>query len=149
MLEIAGFRPEDLDLFVPQARQAMEAAAGGEDWRAMAKLAARSGPAWTGRLDGRVIGCAGFALLWNGRAAAWCILGQDIPKAAWLGIHRAVVTRLAQLPALNVRRVEAEAQWGFLAGNRWLRMLGFEHEGLARAFGPGGEDFHRYARIAP
>lgn len=145
MVEIAPFRPEDIDQIDPQRQHLLEAQAA--DWRAMAKLAGNSGPAWTGRIDGRVIGCAGFALLWQGRAAAWCLIGQDIPKRAWLGIYRAIETRIAQLPALGVQRLEAEAQFAFLPGNRLLTMLGFEREGLARRFGPDGSDFNRYARL--
>lgn len=145
MVEIAAFLPEDIDALDPQRQHLLEAA--DADWRAMAKLAGERGPAWTGRHQGRVIGCAGFALLWQGRAAAWCLLAPDIPRPAWLGIHRAVAARMAQLPALGVRRVEAEAQFNFLPGNRWLRLLGFELEGLARRFGPDGSDFNRYARL--
>lgn len=145
-LVVTPFDPADLAGLVPQHAQALEAV-GVADWRAMAACAASQGPAWTGRLGGRVIGCAGVALLWPGRAHAWCWLACDIPITAWPAIHRAVMRRLAQLPALGIRRLEAEAAFDFRAGNRWLRMLGFQDEGLARAFSPCGRDFVRYARI--
>lgn len=146
MVDITAFDPADAGLIVPQAQQLAEMAVL-PDWRAMVCNAARSGPAWTGRLDGRVIGCAGIALSWRGRAHAWCVLADAIPAPAWIGIHRAVKSRLAQMPALDVWRIEAEAASGFHAGRRWLRLLGFEYEGRARGYGPGGEDFDRYARV--
>lgn len=146
MITVRPFLPEDVDRIEPQHQQAIELATVG-DWRHMTRYAAQVGPAWTGELDGRVIGCAGFAMRWQGRASAWFILGRDVPRVAWVGIHRAVRERIAQLPALGIWRLEAETAQGFVSGARWLEMLGFEHEGLARGYGPGGEDFRRYARV--
>ena len=143
MVEIGDFRDPDLDEFTP----ALAELAGVDDWRKMLFGAALFGPAWTGRIDGRVIGCAGLANLWQGRAQAWCALDRDVPKSAWVGIHRAVVARLNRAQAEGLRRIEGETLVGFLPGRRWLEMLGFEHEGLARAYGPRGEDFLRFARI--
>lgn len=145
-LVVTGFEPADLMELEPQHQQAMEFAAVG-DWRPMIEFAASQGPAWTGRIGGRVIGCAGAALLWRGRAHAWSVLGENLPRAAWPALHKAVTRRLAQLPALGIWRLEAEHCAGFAAGRRWLELLGFEREGRARAFGPGAEDFERYARV--
>ena len=136
------FRPWDTWSITPAWDQP------GVDLRDMAVQAAAAGPAWTGRWDGRVIGCAGFALLWPGRAQAWCLLDIEVPRRAWLGIHRAVRERLAQAPSLGVWRIEADAAFGFTEASRWLDMLGFEREGIARRFGPDGSDFIRFARVA-
>lgn len=143
MVEVREFRDEDLDLFSPSMTELVAV----NDWRGMLRGAALFGPAWTMLLNGRVIGCAGLAMAWPGRAQAWCVLAPDIPKMAWLGIHRVVAARLAQTPALGLRRIEADALYGFPPAARWLEMLGFEREGLARAYGPGGEDFLRFARV--
>lgn len=148
MVEITAFRRSDLSAFDLRAHPAA-AMLGVEEWRRMAGQAATAGPAWTGRHAGRVIGCAGVALIWPGRAAAWCLLAADIPTLAWIGIHRAVARRLAHLPALGVRRVEADVLDEFAPGHRWARMLGFSYEGRMRAYGPTGLDYHRYARTWP
>jgi len=142
MVEIRGFHPADVDAFEPVGYGLSDM-----DWRTMIRMAARSGPAWTGELDGRIIGCAGLGLLWQGRAQTWCVLAPNIPKRAWIGIHRAVAVRLAQMGALNIWRIEADALFGYLPGARWLRMLGFEQEGLARAYGPDRQDYLRFARV--
>lgn len=144
MVEISDFVDADLDGFTPT----MADLEGVEDWRAMLRGAVLFGPAWTARIDGRIIGCAGLATLWRGRAQAWCALDRDVPKRAWLGIHRAVVDRLTRAQADGLRRIEGETLLGFQPGRRWLAMLGFEEEGLARAYGPRGEDFLRFARVA-
>lgn len=146
-VQVCPFAPEDLEQL--ELTEAALAVLGRDEWRPMLRAAAAAGPAWTGRLEDRVIGVAGIALHWRGRAAAWCMLGRDIPKAAWLSIHRAVAARLAQADALGVRRIEAETQFGYPPGVRWLLMLGFECEGAMRQYGPNGEDFLRFARILP
>jgi RimJ/RimL family protein N-acetyltransferase len=61
-----------------------------------------------------------------------------------LFLHRAT-RRFIDLEPL--RRLEASVEVGFPAGERWLELLGFEHEGPLRAFGANGEDHVRYARI--
>lgn len=146
MLSFREFRPDDLAALEIQHQQSLEMM-GVADWGAMGVAAAERGPAWTGTIGGRPVGCAGFALMWPGRAAAWCLLACGIPRMAWPAVHRAVKSRMAQLPALGIHRVECEVAHGFLAGHRWVRMLGFDHEGVMRAYGPDGRDFHRYAKV--
>ena len=85
MLEVRGFQASDLDDFTPLNASRL-AAFGMVNWQATTRLAAQSGPAWTGLLDGRPIGCAGLSLHWPGRASAWCLLGEGIPRTAWLAM---------------------------------------------------------------
>lgn len=146
MVRFRDFRADDLAMLELQHQQSLEMM-GVADWGEMGAAAAARGPAWTGTLGERVIGCAGFAMLWPGRASAWCFLASRLPRAIWPALHRGVAARLAQVPALGVHRVECEVAHGFLAGHRWVRLLGFEHEGLMRAYGPDRRDFHRYAKV--
>ena len=149
MVEFRAFDSEDVDRF----DSPMAELAGVPDWRGMVRQAAWSGPAWTGWHDGeggwRPLGCGGLALAWAGRAQAWCVLAPDIPRTVWPAIHRAVAMRLDQAAQVfELRRIEAEAMLGFLPAARWLRLLGFEAEGVMRNYGPRGEDFLRFARVA-
>lgn len=148
MLDIRPFQPADLARLEPQRQQAREVVSIG-DWRVMVAAAAECGPAWTGWNGDQVMGCAGIALRWQGRASVWCMLADGIPKTAWIGIHRAVRDRLAAMQPQGIVRIEAETMCGFTAGERWLRLLGFEFEGRMRRYGPGGEDFGRYALVTP
>lgn len=112
-----------------------------------AELAA-AGPAWTGEIAGAVVGCAGFRLIWPGRATAWALIGR-IPPAEWVRVTAKVRAELAAAHAAGHRRIEATVTTGFGPGCRWVRILGFEVEGIARAYDPSGNDHFLYARIEP
>lgn len=139
---VREFQPLDLHRIVV-ARVAVPG------WRDHGAKLLASGPCWSAVHDGEVIACAGLALHWPGRAGAWCLIGARFPRSGWIWLHRQVSQGLAKATAdLRLRRIEAEAAYGWPPGARWLGMLGFEREGVMRAFGHGGEDFERWARIA-
>lgn len=100
--------------------------------------------AWTGFIDDRVVGCAGFAPQWEGRAIAWALFGREIPKRAWTAIIAKVRKELA---CTAYPRVEATVPFGFGAGCRLANALGFQVEGLLSKFGPDGSDHFLYARV--
>jgi hypothetical protein len=93
---------------------------------------------------GRVMVVAGFEERWEGHATAWALVSCDA------GQHMRYIVR-AMKGCLDHgapwRRIEATVDVGFEAGDRMLRMLGFEREGLARAYTPTGGDCWIYARI--
>ena len=146
MLDIRPFEPGDVMQMRPQVRQQTELVSMG-DWQATLQEAARCGPAWTGWLNSEPIGCAGVVLRWPGRAFVWCLIGEGIPKPAWIGLHRAVLARLTPLRELGVRRIEADVLNGFAAGRRGVHLLGFDDEGLMRCYGPDGADYRRCALL--
>lgn len=147
MIDLAPFEPSDLAEMELQAHQAAEMAGLG-DWRAASAALVEAGPCWTARHAGRVVAAGGVRVIWRGRAEAWALIGA-VPRGAWPALHRLVVRALDRLAAdLGLRRIEASCAWGWPPGHRWLRLLGFTEEGLARAYGPDGRDFWRYARVA-
>jgi hypothetical protein len=148
MIEVRAFEPGDLALLELQPQQQMEMGAL-PDWRSLGAMLHGAGPAWTALLGGRAIGCGGFCVHVGGRAEAWCFMADGIPRAAWVALHRAVLARIPQLAALKVHRVEASTALGWPPGKRWLEMLGFESEGVLRAYGPDRRDFLRFARVLP
>lgn len=147
MIDLSPFDPADLAEMELQAQQVAEMAGLG-DWRAMAGALVVAGPCWTARFRGQVVGCGGVRVIWAGRGEAWAFVG-DVPRRAWPALHRVVLQVLDRLAAdVPLRRIEASCCYGWPPGRRWLGMLGFTEEGLARAYGPDGRDFWRYARIA-
>lgn len=107
---------------------------------------------WTGVLidDGRPLIAAGLWPVWHGRAQAWMVVSS-------ICTHRQIVhaTRFARQWLDTVQptdprlyRIEmwvaADAPWrrGF------ARALGMCSEGLARGWGPAGDDHVLYSRIA-
>ncbi len=105
----------------------------------------KSGPAWAVRLDGKLVAIGGHTPVWQGRTILWGYLGADCGPAL-----RAMTRRIAaEVEALAVEfpRIEAYAERNHAQGVRWLRLLGFQREGLMRKFA-NGRDYHLYARTA-
>jgi len=120
-----------------------------EGWQDRGADMLAAGPCWSAVQDGAVLACAGFVLHWRGRASCWCLISADFPTAGWPWLHKQVLRRMNEAQhALGLIRIEAEALYGWLPGGRWLRMLGFDHEGVMRAYGHDGRDYSRWARIA-
>jgi RimJ/RimL family protein N-acetyltransferase len=103
----------------------------------------QSGPAFTGIHEGQVLGCAGLVKQWENRAIAWALLSGNIGNE-FVRIHRAV-QRFLDLTEFD--RVEAHVDADFVAGHRWIRMLGFREEGYMKRFNPNGGDAVLYARL--
>jgi hypothetical protein len=140
MLEVFKFKPADLDELRLQPAQEYLAAFVGRPGYGQELVEA--GPCYTGRYHGKIVICAGVVNLWQGRGSAWALLAGDAGKCM-RQIHREVETFLDNC---GIRRVEAYVYPDFEPGHRWARMLGFEREGLMRAFQQGA-DMYMYSRI--
>jgi hypothetical protein len=103
------------------------------------------GRAWTGIVDGAVVGCAGLALQWENYAKAWALLGVGATRQ-WPAIVRKMKTVLADA---GIRRIEADVADGFGNGCRLASLLGFKVEGIREAYTPDGRDHFLYARVTP
>jgi hypothetical protein len=148
MIDLRPFEPSDLAEIELQPQQAAEMAALG-DWRALGEALLAAGPAWTAQHRGRMIGCGGVGVMWRGRAEAWCFVAAGVPRRLWPAVHRTVVRTLDGVAReIGLRRIEASCAYGWPPGRRWLHLLGFREEGLARCYGPDGSDFWRFARIS-
>lgn len=137
---IVPFEPAHLRTLVLQDAQAWMAPMLQQDYGESLK---RGGPAFTAVDDGVVIGCAGVVRMWENRAHAWALLGRDSGRhfvAIYRGIRRF-------LDMHDARRIEATVDARFDAGHRLMAMLGFEREGLMRAYLPDGRDVVLYGRV--
>ena len=110
--------------------------------------AAVPGLSWSGVIDGTVVGAAGVLPQWPGRAQVWAWLSA-IPPRHWTPIVRRMRAVLAEAGMRGFRRVEATVLSDFGPGCRLVRRLGFELEGLMRAYAPDGRDAFLYARVMP
>jgi len=118
-------------------------------WRDQGATMLAAGPCWAAVQDGEVLALAGLVVHWPGRAGCWCLIGTHFPRRGWVWLHKQVVRRMGEAQQqLQLHRIEAESAYGWLPGARWLERLGFEREGLMRAYGHDGRDFIRWARIA-
>lgn len=141
MFELVKLQPEHLFQFTPQAAQAAVLGMLTEEYAQA--LVSQSTVGWTGVLDGQVIGCAGIAECWPGRAEAWTLLAPDAFDV-FRHIHRVVRRVLADSPW---HRVEMKVDADHAAAVRWAEHLGFEREGLMRKYTADQRDIFLYARV--
>jgi len=142
MVRIVPFKEEHLEQFVYRGRRIL-----GDYETELIRVYAKCGPAYTA-LDGNaIIGIAGVVILWPGVGEAWVYANPEIrryPKT----IHRAVKEKLDEIIAgYGLHRVQAFVLSDFETGIRWVKRLGFEEEGLMRAYTPDGKDCIRFARV--
>lgn len=108
-----------------------------------ADLVAQGGVAWAAVMDGEVIAAAGMFEVWSGRALGWALF-SDTALANFIAIHRVARKVLADCPW---RRIEIAVDRNHAAGVRWAERLGFQREGLMRAYTADGRDCFLYARV--
>ena len=136
MFEIIPFKPEHIGMIDAQEAQQID--------RCNAEQVP-FGDAWTALGDGHPVACAGLVEAWPGRAYAWALLGKHAGR--WLSaITRAVRRALDVAP---FKRIEMAVDAGFVAGQRWAVMLGFELETPRplRAYMPGGQSAFLYGMV--
>jgi len=151
MIEFHPYSPQDLARIDLQPMQAAQRDLFLSDGYAEA-IDVR-GKAWSGLLDGEVVGAAGFTPQWDGRSTAWAIFGRKVPKKDWPVIVRfiraAIAGEMAEHKAkVGHARVDITVPWGFGEGCRLASLLGFEIEGISRKFGLNGADHFVYSRVA-
>lgn len=110
-----------------------------------AEMLEAGGCGFTAMADGRVVACAGCSEAWPGRAIAWALVSKDAGRNM-VQLHRAVS---GYLMASKHRRIEAWVDEGFIAGIRWMEMLGFacETPSPMQGFRPDGGACFLYARV--
>lgn len=129
--ELVPFRMVHLDLMEPDIELTHK--------MLVAMMDARmKGPAFTLYVDGEIGAVAGVAVVWEGVGEAWGILD---PKAPILYATRLAKSMLKEVKVnLNLRRIQT-----FTLTQRcydWVKLLGFEHEGIVKKYGPNGEDLN-------
>lgn len=102
-------------------------------------------PAFTGVIDGQVVGCAGIDVFPRAPVGmAWAFIGP-VARQHGLWVARAVRKGLwTIIHEHRLVRVEADTLTGWPSAQRWVEWMGFEVEGYMRKRGPKGEDMLRY-----
>jgi hypothetical protein len=133
---IVPFKAEHLQALRLQPAQASSALL-------TAAEAERVGTAYTAMSEGVPVACGGLFEIWPNRAIAWTYLGIDCGRE-FQALHRHVMHKIVTAPW---RRIESYVDASFVNGHRWMRVLGFEYEGLLRSFMADGTDMALYARV--
>lgn len=98
--------------------------------------------AFSGLVNGKVIGIAGFLQLDVQRAIIFAILDKNSGEH-FLAIHKAVRRFLELQP---FPRIEAAIDCNFDQAVRWIEMLGFEKEGRMKKYFSNNNDAYLYSR---
>lgn len=137
---IVPFRPHHIEVFdVREAQAEMRPYFSAEYAEAIAQT-----EAFTGFINGRIVGCAGFICPWPDRATCWALIAAGVTNRQMIEITRAVK---AAIDLRTERRLEATCDTDFVGAHSWLRHLGFTREGTMRAYTPAGRDNDIYSRI--
>lgn len=98
-----------------------------------------SGASYTYLELGRPKAAFGAIPIWQGRAAVWAIIGDNINN--WVSFHRSVKSQLNQFCKDNsMRRMELTTRVGFDESERWARMLDFKYESTMPLYDAEGND---------
>ena len=95
---------------------------------AIGQMIQEGSTAFTARLDGRVIGCAGVFKRWEGTGQAWVMISEEMMNYK-MWFHRSVWKLLKHVAeAERFCRIEAVVLASSPRNIRWLETLGFSRE---------------------
>lgn len=102
-------------------------------------------PSYTAIVNGEVIACAGMVQTGVYRWQAWALMSEKT-KDYMIPITRAMNHYISYL---NTPRIETHVRSDFKAGQRWMKMLGFNCETPEpmKNWGDDGYDYYLYARV--
>lgn len=108
-------------------------------------LAASQGMAWCASIDGQPVTIFGCTPIFSHVASGWAY-GTDRLKRTIPAVTKFAVTEVVpELQSRGFHRLEVRTYVGHDLSHRWLEGMGFEREGVSRAYGRRGEDFAVYA----
>lgn len=148
MIELKPFKAEDMLWVVEHGVKELGLKAiPDDDMKALAKAREESGKCLTGWVDGEVVGVTGIEEKWPGVADIWLMLTPYINKHVKQG-YQCILRGIEKLiNDNNLRRVQSYGRVDFLECHILFKHLGFEVEGLAKAYTPDGVDCIMYAKV--
>lgn len=136
-IEVVPFRASDLLEFQPRAEGTAPPIESTRAWR-LGLQYQQEGPAFTMRVDGRVVACAGVVLRQDGLATAWLVASEDIRRYRFT-LYKRVKRELDSIMRYAaIQRVQTILPPGFPDAKRWLECLGFRRD----------DDYQVYSRSA-
>lgn len=146
-LKYVSLRPEQQELIDSLAEYWGDIEAYGTCFVAAAGNDCGEPCAWTVLDAGNPILCGGIYELNKAVGEAWTLVSTDFIDADLRVIIEVVRYIKDVLDRVDYTRVQSNTEVSFKEGQRFLEMLGFEKEGIARKYTPTGEDSVLYAKI--
>lgn len=146
---VLPFQPTDIGEMVDIREFDKEAISGVPEFDERLEVYAKTGTAYTLRVDGQVVAVAGLIMHWRHVGELWAVTSSLVTKYP-VAFHRAIKLGLEELIETHkLHRVECTVLIGHKVSVKWLNRLGFEIEGIKRKYDPNGNDYFMMARIIP
>ena len=105
------------------------------------------GMSFTGLLNEKPIVAGGIFPLWEGTAEGWVLATKEINNYP-ITIAKVIKQRTdLMIKNFKIKRLQTSVKADCAVALRFAKWLGMKPEGLMKNYGPGEEDFYRYARI--
>jgi hypothetical protein len=88
--------------------------------------------------DGVPIAAVGVMPKWEAVGYGWAVLSDVAVDRHALSLTRMARAAIVEAEEVGFMRIEAAVLLSFRVGLKWIRALGFEREGRAHSYGPGG-----------
>lgn len=104
--------------------------------------------AFTAMHEGKIIGCGGIEILWEGVGEGWVVPSIHVAdhKRETIEICIKGLKHILDEDA-ELKRIHALIMTGFPPGDRLMEILGFTYEGTLKKYGLHGEDYKMYALV--
>ena len=97
--------------------------------------------------DGQVAAICGALKKWDGVADFWMLTSNLVTKFP-LSFHKSCIEGLDFLMSeFGIHRLQASIAERHVISQKWAHRLGFQPEGLMKAYGPDGANHYLYARV--
>jgi len=148
MREIKPMTAEDMESLIKEGVLECGITDAGQEYlRARAKEREGSGLCYSGYVDGKLVGCGGVDLYWNGVGEIWMVLSKDakeVPLHTMKGV-RAIFDKVLQ--ENDLWRIQAAARCDFPEACRIVEMLGLTKDCTMKKYGPDESDYFLYSMV--
>lgn len=108
--------------------------------------AEETGPSWTVEHDGRIVGCGGITISYDGFGEAWAVCVHDTKR--FPSIHRGIRDKLFEMIIENdLIRCQITLRTDFPVGVEYAEWLGFKYEATLAKYFPDHTDAYMYVII--
>lgn len=97
--------------------------------------------------EGSVLFAGGMIPIWGGVAEGWLVVDKDFKKSFNKAPKLMIKSIREYFRSLPYTRIQTVVRSDFPEGHRFIKILGFKHEGIMRKYGMDGYDYHRYSII--
>ena len=116
-------------------------------WFNALKMAIEEELAFTILVDGEVIAICGFSLTIPGVAEVWMMTGVNVEKHWRSGCRAAQQVIAMGVECLELHRLQSIVHEKHIKAARFVEWLGFEREGLMKAFSADKKNYYLYAMV--